>query len=153
MLQRIHRAQRLNVVVEAFAVPLHHAVERLFARMREGRMPHIVHQRKRLREVFVQTQNIGGRARDLRHFDGVGQAVSKMVGERRREDLRLMLEAPKRPRMNDAVPVSLKGVAVRVLRLRVTTAARRLDRKPEVFEHCPEVIASEVPEVPLRRCR
>lgn len=77
---------------------------------------------------------MGHGARDLCHFDGVGQAISKMIGNARREHLCFRFQAPERTRVNYALAVPLKGVAVRVFRFWVTPAPAAGKRKPEVGE-------------------
>jgi hypothetical protein len=56
---------------------LHFAVERLFAGMRERRMAHVVNQREGFGEIFVESQNAGDGAGNLRDLDGVRQAIAE----------------------------------------------------------------------------
>ena len=63
---------------------------------------------------LVELQHARQGARDLRHFDGVRQAVAEMVRQARREDLGLGFEPPESARMNHAVAIPLEGVAVSV---------------------------------------
>ena len=53
LLQRIDHAQRLQIVLEA-AMVLHAGVERILARVTEGRMAEVVRERDGLDQVFVQ---------------------------------------------------------------------------------------------------
>ena len=62
-----------------------------------------------LGQVLVQTQRPGNGARQLRHFQGVGQAGDEMVAAWRDEDLGLVFQAPEGIGVNDAVAVALKG--------------------------------------------
>ena len=50
-----HDAQRLGVVVET-AIGSHAGIERIFARMTEGRVAEIMRQRQRLGQILVQAQ-------------------------------------------------------------------------------------------------
>jgi hypothetical protein len=59
------------------------------------------------------------RARDLGHFDAVRQAGAKQVAFVIDEDLRLVLEAPKRRGMHDAIAVALELAAHLGSRLRM----------------------------------
>ena len=86
-------------------------------------MTDVVHQRQRFGQIDVQIERGGDGARDLRDFHGVRQAGAKVVGVAAGEDLRLVLQPPKGAGVNDAVAVALKGIAVRVRRLRMTAAA------------------------------
>jgi len=53
----------------------------------------------------------------------VGKAIPKMIGIARREYLRLGFQAPKGPRMNDAVTVSRILAAVGMARFVIPTTA------------------------------
>ena len=61
---------------------------------------------KRFDEVLIQPQSRGDRAGNLRDLDGVGEAVTEMVGKGSGKDLCLMLQPAERSGMDDAVPVS-----------------------------------------------
>src|SRR5206468_622873 len=67
---------------------------------------------QRFGQVLVELQHIRDCARDLRHFDGVSQAIAEMIGEPGREDLRLRLKPAERTGMDDAVAVTLECVAI-----------------------------------------
>ena len=82
-LQRGDDAQRLRVVVEA-AEGGEALVERALAGMAERRMAEIVRQRQRLGQILVEPQRAGERARDLRHFQRVGEPGAVMVALVRR---------------------------------------------------------------------
>ena len=104
--------QCLKVVVEEVAVAMHGVIERALARVAEGRMPNVVHQRQRFDKIDVEIERGRDGARDLRHLDGVRQASAKVVGVASGKDLRLVLEPPKGTGVDDAVAIALKGVAV-----------------------------------------
>ena len=107
MLELGDDAQRMAVVVEA-AMPGHAGVERVLAGMAEGRVAEIVAKRDRLRQVVVEPQGPGERARDLRHLDGVGEAGAEMVALVIDEHLGLVGEPAEGGRMNDPVAIALE---------------------------------------------
>ena len=127
--------QRLDFVFEALAKRPHHTIERLFPGVREGGMAYVVGERERFRQVFIQPQCICHGAGDLRDLDRMSKAVTKMIRQRGREDLRLMFQPPESARMNNAVAIALERVAIRMFGLRVPAAARLLNREPQVREH------------------
>ena len=114
----------MQIVIEAVSERLAAIREPPFPGVPKGRMPDVVDQRQRLGQIRVEVQRPGHGAGHLRHFDGVRQAVAEMIGIARGEDLRLRLEAPERPRMNDAVAVPRVVVAVAMPRLRPAPPAR-----------------------------
>src|SRR6266567_2586189 len=65
----------------------------------------------------------------------MGQAIAKVIGNARRKDLRLVLQAAERTRVDNTVAVALKRVAVWMARLRVAAPARRFNRESQVREH------------------
>ena len=75
--------------------------------MTEGRVPDVVTERDRLREILVEQKPARDRARDLRHLQAVRHARAVVVA---RNDvyLRLALQATKCLRVQDAVAVALK---------------------------------------------
>ena len=91
-------------------------------------------ERQRLRQIFIQTQHSGNGARDLRHLNGMRQAVPEMIGDARREDLRLVFQAAERAGMNHAVPVALKLVAIRMGKLRIAPSPGACDWKFKMGE-------------------
>ena len=105
-LQQRHHAQALGVVVET-AERLHRQVQRILAGMAERRMAEIVCQRQRLGQVLVQTELPSDRASDLRHLDRMRQPGAVEVALVIDEHLGLVLEFPKRRRMDDAVAIAL----------------------------------------------
>ena len=108
LLQTVDDAHRLVVVLEASGLGMalaQQAVEDVLARMPEGRVAEIVADRDRLRQILVQAQGPGHAAGDLRDLDRVRQPRPEMVALVGNEDLGLVLEAAKRPRVDDPVPV------------------------------------------------
>ncbi len=102
--------------------------------MPERRMSDVVRQRQRLRQILIEPESVRHGARDLRHLDGMRQTVAEVIGESRREHLRLVFQAPERAGMNDAVAIALKFIAIRMGELRITAASRALHRKPEMSQ-------------------
>jgi len=76
--------------------------------MSERWVTDVVRQGKRLGQLFVQAQSAGGRAGNLRHLNGVSEAVSKMIGKIGSEDLRFIFQTPEGPRMDHAVAIALE---------------------------------------------
>ena len=116
------------------------AVERLLAGMAERRVAEIVRQRQRLGQILVETERAADRARDLRHFEAVGQPGAVVVALVIDEDLRLVVQPPKRGRMDDAVAVALKRRTGRMLRFRMEPPAgllrfRRIGRETDRGDH------------------
>ena len=116
LLQMVHHAQALQVVLEAapFAArPAHAVVERILPSMAEGGVAEVVRQRDGLDQVFIEGQRAGNRAAELRHFQRMGQAGAEQVALVIEEDLRLVDQAAKRGGVNDAVTVALERRAGR----------------------------------------
>jgi len=80
-------------VIEALAEFAEAQVELLFSGVAEGRMADVVDERERFGEIGVEAESGGDGAGDLRDFEGVSEAVAKMVGEAGGEDLRFRFEA------------------------------------------------------------
>ena len=97
ILEKLDDAERLQIVIETIAETAHQAVELGFARVAEGRMADVMRQREGFGQIFVKTQHSGHGARDLRHLDGMGQAVAEMIGQAGRENLRFIFQPSKRP--------------------------------------------------------
>jgi hypothetical protein len=98
-------------------------------------MAEIVRQGERLDQIGVQSKLRGDGARNLRDFNGVRQPVAEVVGVTPRENLRLRFQPAKGARMDDAVAVALKAVAVGVRRLEVAASARVFYAHRIVGEH------------------
>ena len=98
-------------------------------------MAHVVNQRERFGEIFVEFQNAGYGPGDLRDLNGVGQAIAEMVGEAGSEDLSLVFEAAESPGINDTVAVALKRIAIFVFRFGIAPAAGLVARKAQMAEH------------------
>src|SRR5579863_10056876 len=90
-------------------------------------MSYVVDQRQCLGEIAVQAERSGDGARNLRDLERVGQSIAKVVGIAARENLRLGFEPPEGARMNHAVAVARKIVAVGMLRFGEAASAGVLD--------------------------
>ena len=102
-------AQRVLVVAEAAAEALaSRAVEHLLADVPERRVPEVVAEPDRLREVLVEPQRARHRARDLRRLERVRQPRAVVVALGRDEDLGLVLEPAERLAVHDPVAVALE---------------------------------------------
>ena len=66
--------------------------------MPEGRMPEIVRQCDRFREVLVQRQRARNRAADRGHLNRMRQPRAEMIAGAIEENLRIIFQAPKRAR-------------------------------------------------------
>ena len=95
-------AHALLVVPEAVGQEL---AEELLADVTERCVPDVVAHRHRLDEVFIQTEAARHRAADLRDLERMRETRAVVVADRGQEDLRLVLEAPERLAVNDAVAV------------------------------------------------
>ena len=135
LLEALHDAQGVQVMVETLSEARHLAVELLLAGVGERRVADIVRQRQRLGQVFVQLEDSRQGARNLGYLDGVGQTVAEVIREARREHLGLGLQAPERAGMHHAIPVALEGVAVRVLGFRIAPPAASLHRESQARQH------------------
>ena len=141
MLELGDDTQSVAVVVEA-AMPGHAGVERVLAGMAEGRMAEIVAKRDRFRQVVVEPQGPGERARDLRHLDRVGEAGAEMVALVIDEHLGLVGEPAEGGRMDDPVAIALEFRPRRRRRLgdkarrpRRVGCVGRASREPLVVRH------------------
>jgi hypothetical protein len=108
LLKVLYDSQRMQVVVEASAMPLQAPVESPFAGMAKRRMTDVVHQRQRLRKSFIQPQNRCRSACNLGHLNRVRQPASKMIRRTARKDLRLSCQPPEGSRLHNAFPIPLK---------------------------------------------
>ncbi len=118
LLDVVHDPEGLAVVLEA-AVPGHELIEHGLARMAEGRVAQVMGEGHRLGEVLVQPERPGDGAGDLGHLEAVGQARPVVVALVVDEDLGLVLQAAEGRRVDDAVPVALKGSSQGMLGLRM----------------------------------
>ncbi len=95
----------MGVVVEAANVA-GERVQRFLTGMAERRVAQIVRQRHRLGQVLVGLEQPRQAARQLRHFQRMGQPGAVMVAFMLHENLGLVLEAAEGRGMDDAVAVA-----------------------------------------------
>ena len=110
-------AQGMQVVIEEKAVLAHGGVERLFAGVPKGRVADVVDQGQGFDQIDIQVELGGDGAGDLRHFDGVGQAVAEVIGVAAGENLGLVFQPAKGAGVDDAVAVALEVIAIGMLGL------------------------------------
>jgi hypothetical protein len=99
-----------------------------FAGMAERRMAEIMSEAQSLGQVLIETQGTRHSAADLRDFEAVSQPDPEVIAVGSDEHLRLVTQAPKADRVDDAVTVALKDVARSarpIVGLEVKAAARR----------------------------
>ena len=150
--ERLRDAQGLLVVPEATAESeLHGFVERVFTRMAERRVPHVVAEPDRLGEVLVQPQRSCDDTRDRRRLERVGHARAVVVALGVDEDLRLPLQPSERLRVHDAVAVALERGPHAALLLRAFTTpglerAHR-ERRQALLERLDPLLERRLPAV------
>ena len=107
VLQPGHDPDRLHIVVEA--APLGHLVmQHAFAGMAEGRVAQVVRQRHCFRQILIQRQRAGDRARHLADLQRMGQPGAVVLAFVVEEYLGLVLQAPEGGRVHDAVAIPLE---------------------------------------------
>ena len=77
----------------------------------------------------------GDGAGNLRNLNGVREPVAKVIGITASKDLRLGFKAAKSARVDDAVTIPLKIIAVRMRGLGVTASMAAFHVDGEVGEH------------------
>src|SRR5688500_16149849 len=114
------------------------AREQLLADVTERRVSDVVSKGHRLDEVLVQPQRARERATDLVHLEDVREPRAVVIADRREEDLRLVLRAPERLAVDDAVSVDgERGARRRRLVRRIAStfgALRRIRRERRALE-------------------
>src|SRR5580704_4722101 len=123
LLEILHDAQRVQVMVEEKAMSAHGSIERFFPSMPKRRMAEIMHQSKSFGQVNVESQSRGDGARDLRDFNRVRKTVAEVVGIPAGENLSLIFKTPKGASVNHTVAITLKVVSVGMERLRKAASA------------------------------
>ena len=130
LLEVLDDAQRMQIVIEEEPMLAHGASSAFSPAWPKGGCPmSCTRASASTRSTFRCERGCDG-ARDLRDFDGVGQAVAKMIGVAAGENLGLGFEAAEGARMDDAVAVALEVVAVGMWRLGVAAPARIVPRAP-----------------------
>jgi hypothetical protein len=135
VLEDVDYPQALLVVVESARNEI---VEDALAGMAERCVAQIVTEGNGLGELLVEPQHLGYAPGDLRYLERMRETCPIVIASRREEHLRLVLEAPERLAVNDAIAIALEGRPNRVLRLRpnpalAVGALRRLRREDLAF--------------------
>ena len=124
-LEVVDDAQRVLPVTEAGAEALAQArVESVLADVAEGRVPEVVAEADRLREVLVEAERAGDGPRDLRDLERVRQPRAEVVALGGDEHLRLVLQATERAAVDDPVAVALERRAQPAVRPPAPPGAR-----------------------------
>jgi hypothetical protein len=126
LLEVFHDTQRVDVVIEAEAMPLQTFVQRTLSCMAEWRMPDIMDKRKRFGQIFIEAERTGHVTRDLLDFYGVSQPAAKVVGGAAGENLGLPGQPPEGARLHDSVPVARKRTPATPLGRSVYAAAQQI---------------------------
>jgi hypothetical protein len=116
------------------------AIEHLLADVPERRVPEIMAEPDRLREVLVEPQRTRHGARDLRRLERVREPRAVVIPLRRDEHLRLVLEPAEGLAVNDPVAVALEGGAQPAVLLRLLASGRvraRCHGRQRVLFPCP----------------
>ncbi len=98
--------------------------QHFFAGMPERRMPEIMRKSDGFGQILVQAQGPRDGAADRGDLDRVSQSRAQMVAGAIEKNLRLVFQAAKSARMNDAGAIALKFGAIGVTRLGKLPAAR-----------------------------
>lgn len=124
----------VEVVIEALAEALHLEIKGLLTGVREGGVADVVGKGEGFGQVFIEAEGRGDGAGDLGDFDGVGEAITEVVGVAFAEDLGFVFQAAEGVGVDDAVAITLEFVAVRVLRFGEAAAPRSRGRETEPRE-------------------
>src|ERR1700738_123456 len=99
-------AKGVEIVIETATMSAHQFIEFVFAGMAEWRMANVMNERESFHKRRVQSESIRNSTGDLRNFDGVGQAIAKMIGETHGKNLGFGFQAAKGPRVNNTIAVA-----------------------------------------------
>src|SRR5580704_12626565 len=124
LLKLLHDPQRVQVVIEAPAVPLHQLIQLPLSRVTERWMPDVMHQRQRFDQLRVQPERGSDCACNLRYLECVSQPVAKMIRETRGENLRFRFQPAKRARVYDAIAVPRIFASISMRCIRIAPASR-----------------------------
>ena len=111
ILEMLDDAEGLLVVAEAIR---QQAPKRFLARVPERRMAQVVAPGDRLGKIFVEVECSRDRAGNLLHLDGVGHPRDHVVRVGMHEDLRLVLQPPERPGVDQPIAVHLERESQRI---------------------------------------
>jgi hypothetical protein len=114
LLEQVHRAQTLQIVLEP-AVVAHAIVERVLSGVTKRGVSQVVRKRNRFNQILVELQGTRYPACNLRNLEAVCQTRTEQVALMIDEDLGLVFKAPERRGVHNSVPVALKFPAMRGL--------------------------------------
>jgi hypothetical protein len=92
-------------------------------------------QRERLGVFFVKLQRDRHGTRHLRHFQGVSEAVSEVIGKTGGKHLRFAFQSAECSGVDNAVAVALEIASISVGRFRKSAAAQTLWTKAKSAQH------------------
>jgi hypothetical protein len=118
-------------MVEPVAEAAHLPVQLIFAGVCKGRVADVVPESQSFGQILVQIQRRGRGPGNLRHFDGMSEAVAEMIGNSGRKDLGFVLQPPECARMNDPVSIALEFSAIRMRQFRISPATTFLRGKTQ----------------------
>jgi hypothetical protein len=119
LLEILHNPQRMQIVIEGKPMPPHCRIEGFLSRVSEWRVADIVYQSESFDQINIQSKLCRDGAGNLRNFEGMRQPVPEVIRVPSGEYLGLRLKPAKGSRMDYAVAVSLKIVAVGMRWLRI----------------------------------
>jgi hypothetical protein len=111
-------------VIESAAVATHQFIQFSFAGVTKWRMTNVVYQAERFHQLGIQAKRRSHSAADLRDFERMRQAIPKVIGKARAENLSFCFQSAERPRVDDSVAVARVFRTVRMMRFRHTPPAR-----------------------------
>ena len=136
-LERFDDPQGVKIMIEAIAKAAHLAIQLVFAGVRERRMADVVAQRQSFGESSLRSSAAATvRAICATSMVWVSRLRkwSEMPGGK---NLRLILQAPKSPRVDNAVAIALELTAVRMRQFGISAAAASLDGKTQAAQFMP----------------
>jgi hypothetical protein len=98
----------MQIVIEAHAMSPQTPVQSPLACMTEGWMANIMDQGKRFSKVFIEPQGRGDLPRYLRHFNGVRESATEVIGSSARKHLSFPRKSPERTGLDYTVTVAHK---------------------------------------------
>ena len=98
-----------------------------------------MYQGESFHQVHVESKLRGNGAGNLGNFNGMSQAVPKVVGITASEDLGFCFKAAERAGMDNAVAVSLEIISIGVGRLGEATSARTFHAHGVIGEHAERI--------------
>src|SRR5580704_17040645 len=104
----LNNSQRMQIVVEPQSIFLQAAIQRTFPGVAKRRVSDVMHLRKCLGQVRIESQRGRNLPRNLCDLDRMRQPAAKVIRCAACKNLCLSCEPAKRPRLNDTIPVTLE---------------------------------------------